>query len=355
MLKPVAAQLAYPFTLVTLFSRFLLTHLDIDLLIRENCTDEYNQVLIKAGLRHLISDDKGKNLCLYASEKMEDLFLNQFIKQSVSIVRAFSGAERELLIYWLRQIEIANIKTILRGKSMHRDDKSIQAQLFNPGPLTGLPINELLQAEDVPEVLRLLENTRYASLAYYTLSRYEQHKEIFGLETSVDQQFFIGLLRRFNTQTAENQKKLNPLLGRIIDQINLVRLLRYRINYGLSPSHTYFLLSSGGYRLKQQELLNLVKIQHIENILEQLPLFLSNRLSGRLNGPQKSIQLINSVMEQDVINYAQQVLRKETFSLTSVLAFLIIRRQQLSLIHSILKGKSMHLDEKTIRFAIGWN
>lgn len=354
MYQPVTAQLAYPFTLVNLFSKFILSHRDIDLLVKENCSDVSESILIKAGLGHIKTDDKKNQQCLIDKNKMESLFLTEFISESVRIVRAFSGAEHEFLIYWLRQIEISNIKTILRGKSMRHADKVIQAQLFNLGPFTGLPLEELLQAEDVPEVLRQLAHTRYASLAYFTLSQYEQRKDIFGLETSVDQQFFIGLLRRFNILSSEDKQNLNPLLGRVIDQINLVRLLRYRINYDLTPSHTYFLLSPGGYRLKQPELLNLVKIQHMNNLLDELPASLAHRIMDYLNGQQKSIQLIQSLMEQDVMDYAQQLLTKEAFCLASVMAFLIIRKHQLSLVHAILKGKAMYTDEKTIRYAIGW-
>ena len=130
------------------------------------------------------------------------------------------------MIYWLRQIENRNIKTILRGKAMLRSSRDIESKLFDLGTFTSLPIDDLMHAEDVSEVLRQLEKTCYASLAYYTHEQYEQQKDIFNLETSVDQQFFIGMLRRVNMLESHDKAQMHPLLGRIIDQMNLVRLLQ---------------------------------------------------------------------------------------------------------------------------------
>ncbi|MCW8932664.1 MAG: V-type ATPase subunit [Gammaproteobacteria bacterium] len=353
MIKTTPAKLSYSQTLVSLYSGCFLTHEDFDILIKNDCSDDVNLVLSKAGLSHIISESNTIDVCSYNSEKLESLFLSEFINQSINVVRSFSGTEHDLLFYWLRQIEICNIKTILRGKAMHRSNQAIEAELFDLGPYTTLPIDALIQTEDVAEVLRCLDNTFYASLAFYTLKQYEQHNQIFSLETSVDQQFFIGLVRRLNMLQSNDKSQLHPLLGRIIDQMNLVRLLRYRINYKLSPSHTYFLLSSGGYRLKQQDLLNLVKLKKIDNLLTELPATLATRLHSLLDGKQQSIQSINSVMESEVIDFAQYFLRVESFCLTSVFAFLIIRRYQLSLVHAILKGKAMNVNEQLIRFAIG--
>lgn len=355
MLKTVTAKLAYPQTLITIYSGCFLTREDIELLIRNDCSNDVIEILTKAGLRHVVTDEQKDGVCFYGSDKMESLFLSEFIHQSINIVRAFSGTEHDLLLYWLRQLEICNIKTILRGKAMQRSRQAIEVELFDLGPFTTLMIDELLRAEDVAEMLRSLDNTCYASLAHYTLKQYEQHQKFFSLETSVDQQYFIGLIRRLNMLKVNDKSQLHPLMGRMIDQINLVRLLRYRVNYALSPSHTYFLLSSGGYRLKQQELLNLVKLSSLDNLLTELPPSLSNRLDKQLEGQKKSIQKINSFMERELIESAQTILHTESFSLTSVFAYLIIRRHQLSLVHAILKGKSMHMDEQTIRFAIGFN
>lgn len=355
MLKPAVAKLAYVQTLVSLYSACLLTPDEIDQLVSGGCSTEESQILSKAGLGHLVPERLKDGTCLYDGEKIDSLFLSEFINQSIRIARAFSGTEHELLIYWLRQIEISNIKTILRGKAMHRSNQLIEAELFDMGPYTSLPLDDLLQTEDVAEVLRHLEQTCYASLAHYTLQQYEQHNDIFSLETSVDQQFFIGLMRRFTMLKKSDQLQLHPLIGRVIDQMNLIRLLRYRVNYGLSPSHTYFLLSSGGYCLKRQELLNLAKLNDLEPLINELPAMLSRKVHIRLNGYKQSIQIVNSVMEREVIDFAHAYLTTNSFTLTSVFAFLIIRRQQLSLLHAVLKGRHMRQDEQTIRFSTGLN
>ena len=67
------------------------TNKDIDLLITNDCSDDVAQILIKAGLRHIVSEKQKDGNCLFTSEKMESLFLSEFINQSMNVVRAFSN------------------------------------------------------------------------------------------------------------------------------------------------------------------------------------------------------------------------------------------------------------------------
>ena len=358
MLSSVSSRLAYPYTLVSIYRQYLLSSEDINLLISESCGDDVARILNKAGLDSMSNDMDDKGFCQYSGNKMDDLFLSHFVNHSINIVRAFSGGEHQFLMHWLRQVEISNIKAILRGKAMRRSADVIEKQLFDLGPFTTLSTEVLLHAEDVPEVLRQLEQSPYAALAHFTIAQYnrahnDRHMQIFSLETSVDKQFFIGLVRRVNMLSQVDKAALHPLVGRIIDQVNLVRLLRYRLNYELSPSHTYFLLSTGGFHLKQQELLQLVKITHIENLQSLLSGSLSEQIGENLPADQQTIQMINSIMEKDVIEQAQKVLTMKPFSIATVYAYLLIRRYQLSLIHAILKGRSMQVDENSIRFITG--
>jgi V/A-type H+-transporting ATPase subunit C len=355
VIKSVPANLAYAYTLITLFSKYLLSKDEINRLIDGDDHEDVSMILTQAGLSHVVIKESDANNPFGGSQKLESQFLFEYISQSIKVVRAFSGVQRDLLMYWLRIPEISNIKTILRGKAMKHSSSLIEDQLFNLGPLSTLPIKDLLQSEDVPEVLRQLEHTRYSSFALYTQGQYEQNKDIFSLETSVDKQFFKGLIRRLNELSEQDITLIQPLVGQFIDAINVVRLLRYRVHYKLSPSHTYFLLASGGYHLKQQDLLKLVKFNDLSEIVSHLPVRLSEQLNDFLDRQQVSIHLISAFMANQMNTYAQNFLKNNTFSFSSVMAFLIIRRYQLSLIHAIVKGKKMHIKKPYIHFALGWS
>jgi V/A-type H+-transporting ATPase subunit C len=277
---------------------------------------------------------------------LEQTLIGGLLTESMLLLRPLTGVARDLLMYWLRRFEIGNLKAMLRGKLTGHDQQTIAGELLDLGPMARLPVEELLRTEDAAELLRRLEGTAYGGIARQARAIYEERHDLFTVEATVDRHYFAGLQKRVNGIQDPDRRYLRPLVGSVIDQINLVWLLRYRFAYRLNPPHTYFLLAPGGLHLSSKDLLALVGLDGLAAVLDRLPEPLKGLLAGLT-----SISAVESAMEEQTRRVGHFALTHTTFNLARALAFMSLREKQLLQIHAILKGRLLHLSPALIRRA----
>lgn len=343
-----ASQYAYLHSLVAVLAENLVTDSALDAMIDQPLA-HYSPLLLNADLSMLAQHVSENEKVLFTPGQLETFLLHDFMQKSARIVRALSGIPRALIAYWIRRFEVGNIKVMLRGKMEARPNAMIKAELTDLGSASTLSFDELLRTEDVNELLRCLENTHYAAIAKFARSHFEKEHVLFTLETAVDRQYYIGLMSRVGHLESNEYLRLRLLIGQLIDQINLIWLLRYRLVYDLTPSHTYFLLTPGGYYLPGKSLSRLATIDHFEQLFHFLPVELKLLLA-----PCQTIHDIEIKMDSIILKTAQRILQTETFSLARALAYLVLRERQLYKIHAIIKGKLLNLKAGQIRQAVGF-
>ncbi|MBI5782332.1 MAG: V-type ATPase subunit [Gammaproteobacteria bacterium] len=264
------------------------------------------------------------------------------------LARALSGDERGFLLYWAYRFELSNLKTILRGKLNGQDANTIGDQLVDMGPFTRLPVEELLRAEDVAELLRQLEDTPFADIARQARRIFEERHEPFALDAAIDRQYFAGLANRARGAESGATGRLRALVGNIIDRVNLVWILRYRFAYGLPPAEAYYLLIPSTFRLGSRELLALSQLGSFEEAIAHLPAPFSKWLAGAGNTSD-----VTHVLERESWRLAESVLRRSAFDLARAFAYLLLRERDLRWVRAAIKGKRLQVPSELIHEAAG--
>ena len=173
---------------------------------------------------------------------MEQALISLLLSDLTILVRPMSAAERALMMAWGRKYALFNLKTLIRGKLYDLDAKEIRENLYDLPPGFRLPHQELFRAENVLELLRQLEEGPHASIARQAREAYEQRREPFALEAAIDQRYYAGLARQVMQFHDANLQPLQHLVGTLLDQVDLLWLLRFRFSYQLSPSETFYQL-----------------------------------------------------------------------------------------------------------------
>lgn len=278
----------------------------------------------------------------------EQRLITVLLDDLVILARALSGEGRGFFLYWAYRFELSNLKTILRGKLNGQDATTIRDQLVDMGPFARLPMEELLRAEDVAELLRQLESTPFADIARQARRIFEERHETFALDAAIDRQYFAGLVRRAHGAEDSAAGQLRALVGSIIDRINLVWLLRYRFAYGLSPAEAYYLLIPSTSRLGGRELLALSQRGSFEEVIAHLPAPFSEWLAGAGNTSD-----VTHVLEREFWRLAESVLRRSAFNLGRAFAYLILRERDLRRVRIAIKGKRLQVAPELIQEAAG--
>ena len=334
-----AAQYAYLHTRVSLLAGRLLSDDTLDRLM-DQTLEEQRQTLKPFDVPVPMA---GRSL---DEKALEQALVTRLVNEAQGLARPLTGSARDMIAYWIRRFEMANLKAIMRAMVAGQTAADIRGDLLDLGPMAALPVDSLVHAEDTAELLRRLEHSVYADMARRARSIYEEQHEAFAVEAALDKEYFTGLSKRANALPDEEGRDLRRLTKVFIDQMNLVWLLRYRHVYGMEPAHTYYLLVPAGQYLDSKALLSLVQLGGIAEVVQQLPTPL-----GRLMTGVTSIPEVEAAMHSETARVARRVLDFTTFNLARPCAYLLLREWQLWKIQGALKGAQLHLDPMLLRSA----
>lgn len=297
-------------------------------------------VLARAGLSPILAE-------LEAGRYLEQSIIRSQLDDILILMRA-AGEGRRFLEYWTLRFELSNLKAILRAKLSGTPIAVVRKELIDLGFLASLPLEDLLQTEDVGELLRRLETTHYADIVRFARRAFEAQPRLFELDAALDRRFYHGLVELARQQEGAFGKPFRDLVEMLIDRINLVWLLRYRFLYKLPASQVYYLLVPSHYRIASGVLRELSVLNRFEEVLAALPQPYRGWLAGA-----DSVYQVFTILEGRAVRNAQSVLRASAPGFARACAYLILREHDLKLVRAALKGHAIGLDALTIRQAMG--
>jgi V/A-type H+-transporting ATPase subunit C len=276
----------------------------------------------------------------------ERALMQTWLDELSALLRPLTGPARRLLTQWASRYELLNIKALVRGKIGKLPNEEIERSLFVlPGFLT-LNHNELLNTDTVPELLRRLQKTRYRRLATQALRRYEERPDPFLLDATLDQQFYSELINWARRLEGHDRTETLNMIGRFVDRHNLVWSLRYRFSYGLQASEVLYLAIDGGRILNRSTLQQIVQADTLDAALGKLP---TNLL--RHGAMPSQITRIEVAMRNDLSDYAERAMHRSPSALTSVLAYLLLRRGEIKKLYAIVHARMHGLSEDILEAA----
>jgi V/A-type H+-transporting ATPase subunit C len=282
------------------------------------------------------------------SRAVEQALIQTLLAELTILVRPMAPLERALALNWGRKYALSNLKTLIRGKLYGRDQKEIRDNLYDLPPTLRLPNrDELFRAENVLELLRQLEGGPYSLIARQAREIFEQKREPFALEATIDQRYYAGLVRQVIQFHDDNLHPLQHLLGSVLDRADLLWLLRFRFSYKLSPSETYYQLVPSFRLLGRERLLRLVNLESFDRVLEALPPPLDALLAGSTN-----LIEVQKRMGGYVNAEALRVLRHGRSAVARALAYLILREADLFLLFSLVQGRLLELPQELVDIAL---
>lgn len=309
-------------------------------LLAEGTSDERAAVLERAGLTQLIAD-------LQAGQYLEQSIIRTQLADILILMRA-AGEARSFLQYWTLRFEITNLKAIIRGKLAKAPVSLIRQELSDMGFLASLPVEELLQTEDIQELLRRLETTHYADMVRFARRAFEAQPRLFDLDAALDRRYYHGLVERARPLEKSLGVSFHRIMELHIDRVNLTWLLRFRFNYSLPPAQVYYLLIPSHYRLSSNTLKELSVLNRMEDVLAVLPQPYRDLLKGAV-----TVSQVSGILDGYFAKTAQSVLRSSAPAFARAFAYLMLRDRDLRRVRAALKGWSLGLDASVMRQALG--
>ncbi len=334
------ANQAYLKTRVSIFASRLLTVDEIERLKQLSL----HQLSEAYDLQPIFEQDLSDQL---KSSLVERALIQSLIDDLSVLLRPLSGHARGLLLYWPRKYELYNLKTLIRGKLHQLPMQEIRHNLYALPENIRLPHESLLQAENVLEMLRLLEQGPYSQIARQARLVFEEHHENFSLGAAIDRLYYTGMLAWANMTNSRDTRGLKKAIGSMIDRQNILWMLRYRLVYRFAPSEAYYLLIPYGGQIQRDNLLALANLESMEAIIDQLPEPFQSLLSGVAH-----ITEVRQRLDRWVSDELHKLMRSSRDAVVSALCYLIIRDMDIWRLYAIIQGKLLEMDPALLDEAI---
>jgi V/A-type H+-transporting ATPase subunit C len=261
------------------------------------------------------------------------------------IEKSVPASAARFIRFWALRDLLRNVKTILKGKSLQRPEAAIAADLVNLGPQPGLPTELLLGSSGVEEALDLLETTELRPWIRETHRIYQRDRTMFGLDAALDRLYYRDLWRQLTELAPADRVPVEQQVVDEIDQVNLLWLMRYRLNYGLSPAETYYLLIPVTGRIDSERLKTLVRQDSLAAMIGQLAIEPLHRLLA----PCQSLSRVEVVLWRYRARRARRLLRQAVFSLGEAVAFLQLLEMEVRDLVAVLHSTLVAADRRTVR------
>jgi V/A-type H+-transporting ATPase subunit C len=279
---------------------------------------------------------------------IEQALIQTLLAELNILVRPMSTAGRALALNWGRKYALSNLKTLIRGKLYDLDQKEIRDNLYELPPNVRLPKrDDLFRSENVLELLRQLEQGPYSLIARQAREIYEQKREPFALEATIDQRYFAGLAHQVMQFHDDNLRPLRELVGACLDRIDLLWLLRFRFSYGFSPSESFYQLVPSFRLLHRERLLALVELESFEQVIAAVPPPLDQLLAGSAN-----LIDVQKRMGRYMCDEALRILHYSQSGIARALAYLILREMDLQMLFALIQGRLLKLPEELVNIAV---
>jgi V/A-type H+-transporting ATPase subunit C len=278
---------------------------------------------------------------------VEQALLQRLMAELSVLLRPLSGRSRGLMLYWPRKYELYNLKTLIRGKLNSLGMEEIRDNLYEMPENIRLPHESLLQAENVLEMLRQLEQGPYALIARQARNVFEEQHENFSLDAAIDRLYYTGMLHHVNITESIDKRGLKKVIGIMVDRQNILWLMRYRLVYRFAPSEAYYLLVPYGGRIQREKLMELANLDEFETIIDQLPAPFKAILSNAEN-----ITQVRQRLDHTGCDELRKLMHHSPDAVVSALSYMIVRDMDLMKLYAIIQGKLLQVDSAILDEAV---
>ena len=267
---------------------------------------------------------------------------NSVYRTARKIERSVPSQPARFVHLWARRDLLRNLKTILKGKALARSEEEIRSELIELDPMYPLPTDSLLRCANLEATLDLLETTPLKHWIRAARRIYEQDPTLFGLDAALDRLYYPELLQQMGELGSVDRAAVKQMVSLEIDQVNLLWLLRYRLNYRLSPAETYYLLVPVTGHITADHLKRLVREESLEAIIACVePAWLRSLQC-------ESIWHVEVAMWRHRARVARQMLSKAAFTLGEALAILVLKVIEVRDLVALLEGSRLGVGREEI-------
>lgn len=289
-------------------------------------------------------------------KKGELELLKKEIELYVNIKQYVHESSEEFLNALLYQFEIENIKNAIRiyfdRKIRNRSsDPNIHYIIYEP-IIYNIPIDIIINANNFDEIAGVCEGTPYNTIIKKYSHTAEAQGTLFRMEVAFDHFYYDNLLSAAKKLDRRDRDIVIRLTGVEIDLQNINWLIRLKNFYDLPLEAVMVTMVPGGLNLNQSMIGELYRAQNVAPVLQDFVKGkypgLTTLLSSQTSDSSSRLLLIHRILEEIMKQEVRHILTGYPFTIGIILAYFILKRNEIKKIRTILNAKKYDLQPQQI-------
>lgn len=261
---------------------------------------------------------------------------------------------RDLIVALEMNYDIGSLKNSLRlwfDKTVRRRDitDSIGYQLRDT-VCYDLQVDRILAAAGVEEVVQILKKTPYAAVIASKADELKAEQSLFPIEVALDQLYYRQLVQAIDRLDRTDAAIAHRIVGVEIDLLNVTWITRFKHFYNLPLERTMRLVIPHGRSIRRVTIETAYSSPDPEGAVATLVSAQHPALQTLLAGREKygtgRVILIEQILEEVLEAEVRKCLAGYPFTVGIILAYFVLRRQEMRKVMTILNAKSYGISEE---------
>ncbi len=251
--------------------------------------------------------------------------------------------------------EVDNLKNLLRlwfdRKVRGRDINAYTGYVFREKIESSLPIDGLINAEEISDVVTLLQGTPYMEPVARGASESFKKGSLFPVELELDKVYYESLWKSIETLPRKDREPARTAIGSQIDLINLNTVVRLKHYFELDSGKILSSLIAGGLRLNRKiltEELGAEEFDHAGLLKRYFPEYAA-LISTDSSAARDSLSFMETAYETVMDGESRKALRGYPFSIGVILAYVHFSKKEIARLMLVLNAKYYRLSPERVR------
>jgi V/A-type H+-transporting ATPase subunit C len=270
--------------------------------------------------------------------------LNRHLAVTFTKLINISEGELNLLITeQLKEYDIWNLKTILRGKYCNASTEEILDAIVAAGSLQYILLTELASKDTYEEVISELEGSEY----YPILEQYNGDN-LSDIENQLDKKYYADLFNVIGYSKSKDRKLFASFTKTGIDIKNLMTLFRLKKS-GMTDPKYMDLMIDGGLQMTLADIEKMLALPFEEFIaeLENYPCW--DDISDVVGPDMDSLSIVESRLKKYRLKSATSSSHFYPLSVVPIMDYMLGKKNEVNNLRIIIRGKAANLGDDFIR------
>jgi V/A-type H+-transporting ATPase subunit C len=276
------------------------------------------------------------------------------------VIRHVTGEVEEFCRALLLRYEIDNLKNILRlwfdRIVRKRGIEEASDYIYRERIINDLHIEELLNAEDIDSITKVLGDTPYVTFINDNRDEIQLKNSLFSVEIALDKYYYTNLLKCVDLLAANDAEIAHRLIGVEIDMLNINWIVRFKTLYNISLEDAFKYMIPLGYSLNKDTLGAAFRSDNITDLVTE---FIKKKYANlspflKIQGQDmhSRLELIERILEEIMRYEVQRVLTGNPFTIGIILAYFILKKWEIKKVMTILNAKLYGLEAERIKIVL---